>query len=230
MCPGICSHLDLLYVTLAPPPRGSPGRQALCRQALLWVCSCPNPCEGKKSKTEVGKGLLSVWVGMTCCVDTLRLPAAFVSKSLWSRNHCLQFTDEEMETQGGSVTHPKSQNQFHDGARRVPWLLAQCFPSAVPWLLWEVSKPWSLCSFQAPQPWLPPWAPFLYLCFCGCPPHLWCRVVPRVFCLLILWMGRVLLHWAHIFPIVKGLKVLKASFFRTRNFNLRFYEQRDQSS
>ncbi|KAG5201495.1 hypothetical protein JEQ12_004258 [Ovis aries] len=36
-------------------PRGgtqSSGRQARCRQALLCVCRCPNPCEGKKTKTE----------------------------------------------------------------------------------------------------------------------------------------------------------------------------------
>ena len=176
MCPGFvltqtCSMQPWLHHHTGPPGgTQDPRRQALRRQALLWVCSCPNPCEGEKTKTEAGKGLLSVWVGMTCCVDAPRLPAAFMSKSLWSRNHCLQFTDEEMETQGGSVTHPKSQNQFHDGARRVPWLLAQCFSSAVPWLLSEVRKPWSLCSFQAPQPWLLPWAPFLHLCFPGCLP------------------------------------------------------------
>lgn len=43
----------------AGPPGGTqdPGRQAPCRQALLWVCSCPNPCEGKNTKTKAGKGL-----------------------------------------------------------------------------------------------------------------------------------------------------------------------------
>lgn len=76
-------------------------------------------------KAKMGMGLFSYDIDNNWPLYMLlSLPTAFMIPFTVPTLLCLRVTYEEMETQGGSVTCPKSQNQFSRGVGHVSWLLA----------------------------------------------------------------------------------------------------------
>lgn len=158
----------------------------------------------KEIKAKVGESLLPIVVRMTCRVDAQSLPAAFMSSSILpSRPHFAVGTIayilqmRKWKLRGGSVTHPKSQNQFHNGARHVSW--PNAFPLPVAAQLLSLLCHEQCLRRESPGPFSPSnlllealvqssalAAPLGFLLVSlfprpPAPPHLGCDAVRRVF-------------------------------------------------